>query len=750
MKIRIFGIAALIAFGFLCFGCSSDDGGTTTPTDGTVAINCTPDAIDAPWSLAGPGSLAAVGRGDSTMSAMDTGDYTITWGSVAGWVSPAAETRTLSAGATVTFAGAYTEVTTSGRLEIDGEPDSIDPPWSLVGPEGFSQSGVGDLDLPTAAVGEYTLTWGDLVDWITPDPAAITLTLAEGDTIEFYGAYREVNPTRGSLIIDAEPDDLNAPWELGSSTGFGTTGNGDYEAHGLNPGGYTVTWGEVHGWVTPRQQTLQLAAGDTLRFEVVYEEEDLPPVACFSIDPDEGTTFTTFVFNAGCSYDRGGVAGDLRYRWDFDDDGVWDFPGGDEYTTDVLASHSYDEVTTYTIRLEVKDPAGTVDATTQDLTVDALTTSTIHIDPEPDLPDAPWVLEGPNNFWRNGHGDQSLYDLLEGEYTITWGQVLGWILLTPSSQTLTLAPGVPMTFTCEYDYVGGLVEMSFKQIDAGVFTMGTDELDLYRNPDETQHQVTLTKSIEFMTTEVTNQQFIEVAQWAVNNGYATATAMALHDNLDGSTQELYDLDDDDREVDWNGTQFTCINPDNPVQEITWYGAVAYCDWLSMRDGLTRAYDHSTWLCNDNAPYDAQGYRLPTEAEWEYACRAGSTTSFFNGDITNPDCAEPLMNPIGWYCGNGQGKNHPAAQKLSNPWGLYDMNGNAWEWCNDWKADFAATPVTNPPGPLTPPAGVESHKKVVRGGSWTHPARDCRSAARYFYDPYYASSTVSFRVVRTVE
>jgi len=407
-------------------------------------------------------------------------------------------------------------------------------------------------------------------------------------------------------------------------------------------------------------------------------------------------------------------------------------------------------VATYTVLMEVKDPAGNIDTTTDEVQVDALTTSTIHLDPEPDLPDAPWVLQGPGGYWRNGHGDQSLYDLTEGEYTVTWGQVLGWILLTPSSETKTLVAGEPMTFTCEYDYVGGQVEMSFKLLDAGVFTMGTAELEPFRNPDETQHQVTLTNPIEMMTTEVTNQQYIEVAQWAVNNGYANATATGLYDNLDGSTQELYDLDDEDREVDWNGENFTCINPDNPVQEITWYGAVAFCDWLSLRDGLPRAYDHSTWLCNDNSPYAAQGYRLPTEAEWEYACRSGSTTGFSNGEITNPDCADPLLHVMGWYCGNGQGKNHPVGLKQPNEWGLYDMHGNTWEWCNDWKADLASTPVTNPPGPLEPPSGVESRKKVVRGGSWTHNARDCRSAARYFYDPYYASSTISFRVVKTAD
>lgn len=741
----------LLATGLFLYGCSSDDGGGTTPQSGRVVIDATPDAIDAPWALGGPGGWGASGAGDSTLTNLETGDYTVNWSAVDGWTPPAGSTRTLAAGATVTFSGTYTEVTTAGRIEIDAEPNTITAPWSLSGPDGFSQTGNGDINLASVATGSYTLVWGDVDEWITPDPAEVTATLAEGDTLRFYGAYVEENPTRGALVIDPEPNSLNAPWSLGSSTGFSTTGNGDYTAQGMNPGGYTVTWGDINGWVTPRQQTLQLVAGDTIRFEAEYVEEDLGPVACFTVNPTEGTTETVFSFDADCSYDRGGTAGDLRYRWDLDDDGTWDVPGGDEYTTVSTLTHSYDVVTDYTIRLEVKDPAGTVDQITHDISLVPLTTSTIHIAPVPPEMGAPWTLAGPSGYHREGSGPLSLYDMDMGDYTIQWGQVEGWVLLTAALQMQTLEPGVPLTFSSEYQYIGGQIDLSFEPIPSGVYLMGTDELAPYRNPDETQHQVTLTHPFEMMTTEVTNQVYIQVAQWAVDNGYATATSMALYDNLDGSTEELYDLDDADREVffDTETGEFTCINPDNPVQEITWYGAVAFCDWLSLRAGLPRAYDHQDWLCNDNAPYDALGYRLPTEAEWEYAARAGTTTGFYNGEITNPDCADPLLDLIGWYCGNGEGHNHPVAGLQPNPWGLYDMLGNLWEWCNDWKDDLPSTPVIDPVGPLEAPAGVESHKKVVRGGSWTHTARDARTAARYFYDPYYASGTISFRAARTV-
>jgi formylglycine-generating enzyme required for sulfatase activity len=176
----------------------------------------------------------------------------------------------------------------------------------------------------------------------------------------------------------------------------------------------------------------------------------------------------------------------------------------------------------------------------------------------------------------------------------------------------------------------------FAYVAPGTFIMGSPLTEPGREPDEldeTQHQVTLTHGIYVQTTEVTNQQYMDLAQWAYDHGYATATSAILRDNLDGSTRTLKYLGSGSYEITFSAGVFSCINPTHPVKYVTWYGSVAYCDWLSLLQGLPRAYSHATWKCNGDSPYTAAGYRLPTEAEWEYACRAGSTTAFANGEIT---------------------------------------------------------------------------------------------------------------------
>jgi len=273
-------------------------------------------------------------------------------------------------------------------------------------------------------------------------------------------------------------------------------------------------------------------------------------------------------------------------------------------------------------------------------------------------------------------------------------------------------------------------------VTAGSFTMGSSEDETGHLGDEVHKPVTLTNDFHMYSTEVTNQEYAVLAQWALDNGHCTVEDTRLFDNLDGSTLELLDMDgDEDCEISFDGTRFVVDagRENHPVVEVRWHGAAAYCDWLSLREGLTRAYDHTdpnNWSCNAGAPYAAQGYRLPTEAEWEYACRAGASTPFAGGEITEIGCGdEPSLSGMGWYCGNADGRSHPAAQLTPNAFGLYDMHGNVWEWCNDW---YHNSYVGEEIDPIGPPPGWY---KVLRGGGWSDVSRRCRSASRRNPSPH---------------
>jgi formylglycine-generating enzyme required for sulfatase activity len=157
------------------------------------------------------------------------------------------------------------------------------------------------------------------------------------------------------------------------------------------------------------------------------------------------------------------------------------------------------------------------------------------------------------------------------------------------------------------------------------------------------------------------------------------------------------------------------NPNNPVEQVTWSAAVKFCNARSVQEGLKPCYDTNNWECD----FSASGYRLPTEAEWEYACRAGSTTSFYFGDISEE------LKSFAWFDGNAQSKPHPVGQRKPNGWGLYDMSGNVWEWCNDFYGVkyYRESPADNPRGPK------QGEKRVLRGGAWSSSAGSCTSWIR---------------------
>ncbi|MGQ9573765.1 MAG: formylglycine-generating enzyme family protein [Thermoguttaceae bacterium] len=180
------------------------------------------------------------------------------------------------------------------------------------------------------------------------------------------------------------------------------------------------------------------------------------------------------------------------------------------------------------------------------------------------------------------------------------------------------------------------------------------------------------------------------------------------------------------------------DPKQPVERVRWREAIAFCNARSAAEGLKPCYDVMTGACD----FAADGYRLPTEAEWEYACRGGSDREYCFGD--DPQS----LTRYAWFKANAGGRPHPVGQLRPNAFGLFDMHGNVGEWCNDWyRVDYyAQSPTVDPQGP---PKG---EKKTVRGGSFKSPFEDCTSAVRSndypgFDDACVASDDCGFRCVR---
>jgi len=248
----------------------------------------------------------------------------------------------------------------------------------------------------------------------------------------------------------------------------------------------------------------------------------------------------------------------------------------------------------------------------------------------------------------------------------------------------------------------GASGIKFAFIPAGEFEMGSPADEKGREPDESLHRVKISKPLRMSVTEITQ------AQWrAVWGELATRPTSFAGDDL-------------------------------PVEEVTWQDAVAFCEKLTA--------------------IEKRKCRLPTEAEWEYACRAGSSRRF-SGAVPQASrlVAGEKLGELGWYDDNAEEKPRPVARKKPNAWGLYDMHGNVAEWCSD----FYEAPYAAPHPPLSPggrglgegadPAGpMQGSSRVVRGGSWASFERGCRCASRGNANPAHQMKTVGLRVVMEYE
>ncbi len=243
----------------------------------------------------------------------------------------------------------------------------------------------------------------------------------------------------------------------------------------------------------------------------------------------------------------------------------------------------------------------------------------------------------------------------------------------------------------------------FAEIPAGSFRMG-DQTGAGFAEELPVHTVELTRPLMVMRTEVTQ------AQWMAVMG--TNPSHFRSDSL-------------------------------PVESVRWIEAVEFCNRLSVQQKLDTCYRiiGDSVICD----FNATGFRLPTEAEWEYLCRAGTATDFWTGNMTEPSCdpLDQVLDRAGWYCGNAAGGSQKVGGRLPNAFGLFDLHGNVFEWCWDrfdpgW---YPASPATDPTGPDT------GGPRVVRGGSWAGSADFCRSARRSGNYPTDRFSDVGFRVVR---
>ncbi len=266
---------------------------------------------------------------------------------------------------------------------------------------------------------------------------------------------------------------------------------------------------------------------------------------------------------------------------------------------------------------------------------------------------------------------------------VSWGETCHYALLTLNRQGVGSWSGEVQFSTPPCPMPAGMI---FVTIPAGSFQMGSPEGDPGSFASERPvHTVTFDHSFEMMTTEVTQ------AMW--------------NDLLEG--------------IPADPSHFT--GAELPVEHITWEGCQVFIEAMNSLD-------------------PCHNYRLPSEAEWEYACRAGTTSRFYWGD----DLSYSLIGEYAWYNGNSGDESHPVASKEPNAWGLFDMSGNVAEWCQDtWHSNYEGAPSD---GGVWE-GGASSH--VIRGGGWIFSGRFCRSAHREHINPENRYNWLGFRLVRTV-
>ncbi len=317
------------------------------------------------------------------------------------------------------------------------------------------------------------------------------------------------------------------------------------------------------------------------------------------------------------------------------------------------------------------------------------------------------VLDGDakHTVTTDSQGNYSFHFMAPGSYDIT-PTALGYTFY-PEKMLISISQPYDSIDDVSFDVVEvstitNSFGITFTPILAGTFKMGSPTDELGRVNDEKLHLVTLTKSFYMGTTEVTQAQWEAVVTKAEDMGILNPGDLYI-----------------------NPSYFNHCGTDCPVEYVSWNDVQIFIEALNMLGEGT--------------------YSLPTEAQWEYAARAGSTTALPNGELTEKSCGyDPNLDAIGWYCYNSNNEIQPVAQKIPNNWGLYDMHGNVREWCIDWYSSYPLVRVTDPTGPKS---GIY---RINRGGGWVYNAMYCRSANRIGYFPDLQHYFLGFRLLKIPE
>ena len=301
-----------------------------------------------------------------------------------------------------------------------------------------------------------------------------------------------------------------------------------------------------------------------------------------------------------------------------------------------------------------------------------------------------------------------------------------WIIWCVAWVVVTLAAGCGTRPSSQKTIdLGGDVKLEMVLIPAGSFVMGDDRgLD----DEKPVHKVTITKPFYLGQYEVTVAQFrrfVKATGYATDAEKGTGFQGAFGWNSDTMQFKM------NEKYSWRSTGFAQSDA-HPVVNVSWNDAMEFCKWLSREEGKT--------------------YRLPTEAEWEYACRAGTTTRYSHGNDSEGSAKVGNVADAAFEAqfpelkgliksSDGFAYTSPAGSFLPNPFGLYDMHGNVWEWCADWydAEYYAKSPTNDPGGPAT------GEERAYRGGGWFNCTRGCRSASRSGSVTENRNLTLGFRV-----